>query len=174
MVGDIFLLTIVVVFGVIVIHEYGHCFGARYVDGDAKEILIWPLGGLAYVDVPHTPRANAIATAAGPAMNVVICFVCAILMALGGFLPSLRPLNNPYYAAVTDFKGRTWMSHYGGQRYYRNGSTEEVHPSEAESVQHNALARGNPPPMRWPGPISKRRSSRPGRYGSIASSGSVG
>src|ERR1700722_10679010 len=55
---DVFLLTIVVLFGVILIHEYGHCFGARFVDGDAKEILIWPLGGLAFVDVPHTPRAN--------------------------------------------------------------------------------------------------------------------
>ena len=29
-------------------------------------VLLWPLGGLAYVDVPHTPRANFITTAAGP------------------------------------------------------------------------------------------------------------
>ena len=57
-------------FGIILLHEFGHCFGARYVDGDAKEVLIWPLGGLAFVDVPHTPRALFIATAAGPAVNV--------------------------------------------------------------------------------------------------------
>ena len=49
---------VLLLFGIILLHEFGHCFGARYVDGDAKEILIWPLGGLAYVDVPHTPRAQ--------------------------------------------------------------------------------------------------------------------
>jgi len=66
-------------FGVILLHEFGHCFGARAVDGDAQEVLMWPLGGLAFVDVPHTPRANFIATAAGPAVNVAICIVSGLL-----------------------------------------------------------------------------------------------
>src|SRR5437867_2558335 len=66
-------------FGVILLHEFGHCFGARAVDGDAQEVLMWPLGGLAFVDVPHTPRANFIATAAGPAVNVVICMISGLL-----------------------------------------------------------------------------------------------
>jgi len=66
-------------FGVILLHEFGHCFGARAVDGDAQEVLMWPLGGLAFVDVPHTPRANFIATAAGPAVNVLICIVSGLL-----------------------------------------------------------------------------------------------
>ena len=30
-------------------HELGHCFVARWVDGDATEIMMWPLGGLARV-----------------------------------------------------------------------------------------------------------------------------
>src|SRR6516162_909891 len=45
-------------FGSVLLHEFGHCFGARAVDGDASEVLMWPLGGLATVEVPHTPRAN--------------------------------------------------------------------------------------------------------------------
>ncbi len=60
-------------FAVVLLHEFGHCFGARAVDGDAQEVLLWPLGGLAFVDVPHTPRANFIAAVAGPAVNVIIC-----------------------------------------------------------------------------------------------------
>jgi Zn-dependent protease len=133
---DIFLLTVVVLFGVILLHEFGHCFGARYVDGDAKEILIWPLGGLAFVEVPHTPRANFIATAAGPLMNVVICFVCAVLMALGGFLPSLNPLNNPYSANTANFDGRTYTSNYG-LKVYKTGTKEDV-----TNLDVNALAEG--------------------------------
>src|SRR3954471_22938607 len=37
----------------VLLHEFGHCFGARAVDGDAQEILLWPLGGLAACEVPH-------------------------------------------------------------------------------------------------------------------------
>src|SRR5262249_19603130 len=66
---------IAVLFISVLLHEFGHCFGARLVDGDAHEILLWPLGGLANVDVPHTPRANFLATAAGPATNLLICLV---------------------------------------------------------------------------------------------------
>src|SRR5258708_6359545 len=50
----------------VLLHEFGHCFGARFVDGDAHEILMWPLGGLAYVEVPHTWRANLFTAIAGP------------------------------------------------------------------------------------------------------------
>src|SRR5438067_1929792 len=47
----------------VLLHELGHCFGARMVDGDAQDILMWPLGGLAYVEVPHTAWANFVTAA---------------------------------------------------------------------------------------------------------------
>src|SRR5947208_2220924 len=52
----------------ILLHEFGHCFAARAVDGDANDILLWPLGGLAYCDLPHTPKAHLICTLGGPAV----------------------------------------------------------------------------------------------------------
>ncbi len=64
----------------VLLHEFGHCFGARLVHGDAHEILMWPLGGLAYVDVPHTPRANLIMVIAGPLVNVVLCLLCVLVL----------------------------------------------------------------------------------------------
>src|SRR5437762_2531351 len=72
-------MLMALLFVIVLLHEFGHCFGARAVDGDAQEVLMWPLGGLAFVDVPHTPRANFIATAAGPAVNVVICVISGLL-----------------------------------------------------------------------------------------------
>src|SRR6266851_6400208 len=69
-------MLMALLFVVVLLHEFGHCFGARAVDGDAQEVLLWPLGGLAFVDVPHTPRANFIAAVAGPAVNVIICLFC--------------------------------------------------------------------------------------------------
>src|SRR5260370_18903756 len=50
----------------VLLHEFGHCFAARRQQGEAHEILIWPLGGLANVDVPHTPWAHFFTAAAGP------------------------------------------------------------------------------------------------------------
>ena len=65
----------------VLLHEFGHCFGARLVDGDAHEILLWPLGGLAYVEVPHTARANFITTAAGPLVNALLCVASGSVLA---------------------------------------------------------------------------------------------
>src|ERR1700694_1293935 len=30
----------------VLLQELGHCLGARLMDGDAHEVLLWPLGGL--------------------------------------------------------------------------------------------------------------------------------
>src|SRR5690242_6586215 len=40
-------------FFTVLLHEFGHCFAACRVGGDANEVLLWPLGGLAACDVPH-------------------------------------------------------------------------------------------------------------------------
>jgi stage IV sporulation protein FB len=32
-------------FLVVLLHEFGHCFAARNVGGEASEVLLWPLGG---------------------------------------------------------------------------------------------------------------------------------
>lgn len=124
--GDVFLFTILLLFGTILLHEFGHCFGARFVGGEAKEILIWPLGGLAMNEIPHTPRALFITTAAGPAVNVLICVICAVGLAVGGFLPNLNPLSDPYLSEMYSFHdGRTHTSEYG-LRMYKTGTTESV------------------------------------------------
>lgn len=86
----------VLAFVVILLHEFGHCFGARRVDGDANEILMWPLGGLAYTDVPRTAWANFVTVAAGPAVNVIICLVTGLAF-LWTTQFELRPPWNPLW-----------------------------------------------------------------------------
>src|SRR5947209_13355780 len=61
-----YALVLSFLFFSVLLHEFGHCFAARFVQGDASEVLLWPLGGLANCDVPHTPRANFIVAVAGP------------------------------------------------------------------------------------------------------------
>lgn len=80
-------------------HEFGHCFAARWVDGDATEIMMWPLGGLASVDLPHEPRSHFITAAGGPATNLFFCAIFALLLAFvvdPSYQPPWNPLNAPY------------------------------------------------------------------------------
>jgi Zn-dependent protease len=93
----------------VLLHEFGHCYGARLVDGDATEVLLWPLGGLAYVDVPNTPRANFIATAMGPAVNLLLCLLSALILGLV-LNPGLQPQWNPiwYPFRQPDLSGNLW------------------------------------------------------------------
>src|SRR5688500_9448362 len=69
---------VTMLFAVILLHEFGHCFAARSVGGNADEILMTPLGGLAMAMAPRRPWAQFITVAGGPAVNVGICLICSI------------------------------------------------------------------------------------------------
>ena len=66
------LLSIGLVSLMILLHEFGHCFAARSVGGDADEVLLWPLGGLAFCRTPNLPRAHFIVAAGGPAVTLTL------------------------------------------------------------------------------------------------------
>lgn len=73
---------------VILLHEFGHCFGARWTGGEANEIMLWPLGGLAMTMARRRPWPQFITVAAGPAVNVIICLVCgAVIWGIAGIFP---------------------------------------------------------------------------------------
>jgi Zn-dependent protease len=89
-----------ILFVSVLLHEFGHCFAARWVGGDAEEILIWPLGGLAFVSAPNTPRDQFITTVAGPLVNLAICLVSAAVILGHGASPQLNPLSNAPLAVI--------------------------------------------------------------------------
>ena len=66
-------------FAVVLLHEYGHALACRQVGGTADHIVLWPLGGVAYVDPPPRPGATLWSIAAGPLVNVVLLVVITIL-----------------------------------------------------------------------------------------------
>jgi Zn-dependent protease len=74
-------------FAIVMLHEFGHALACRRVGGAADQIVLWPLGGLAYVSPPQRPAATLWSTAAGPLVNV------ALLPVLAGFLLLGRSLG---------------------------------------------------------------------------------
>ena len=62
-------------FLIVTLHEFGHALACRQVGGTANKIMLWPLGGVAYVDPPARPGATLWSIAAGPLVNVVLAGV---------------------------------------------------------------------------------------------------
>lgn len=59
-------------FLIVTLHEFGHALACRQVGGTANKIVLWPLGGIAYVEPPPRPAATLWTIAAGPLVNVVL------------------------------------------------------------------------------------------------------
>jgi Zn-dependent protease len=115
----------------VLLHELGHCFAARSVDGDATEVLLWPLGGLAYCDVPHTPRANLITALGGPAVNLGLCVVAAGALVFAGMTPPLNPLEGTYAYRPRMYDWRNAVYRQAGVSDYRQAVETPVKPKDS-------------------------------------------
>ena len=69
-------------FLIVMLHEFGHALACRQVGGRADRIVLWPLGGVAYVDPPPRPGATLWCIAAGPLVNVALMPVLMIFSSI--------------------------------------------------------------------------------------------
>lgn len=81
-------------FGIVLLHEFGHALACRSTGGQANLIVLWPLGGVAYVSPPDRPGAVLWSIAAGPLVNVALVPVFAVAILLARWLvPAGAPLH---------------------------------------------------------------------------------
>lgn len=66
------ILEYLALFLIVLLHEFGHALACRQVGGTANRIMLWPLGGVAYVNPPQRPGATLWSIAAGPLVNVAL------------------------------------------------------------------------------------------------------
>jgi Zn-dependent protease len=59
-------------FAIVLLHEFGHALACRQTGGSADHIVLWPLGGIAFVNPPRRPGAVLWSIAAGPLVNVAL------------------------------------------------------------------------------------------------------
>jgi Zn-dependent protease len=67
-------------FGIVLLHEFGHALACRQTGGTANYILLWPFGGVAFVRPPERPGAQLWSIAAGPLVNVALIPVFEIAL----------------------------------------------------------------------------------------------
>jgi Zn-dependent protease len=98
------------IFGVLVVsvllHEMGHILAARALDGSGDEILIWPLGGMAFVDHSASVLTQLVTAIGGPVVNLIVCGLCLpAVMADGPVWQTLNPLTLPISSAEFESRG---------------------------------------------------------------------
>lgn len=70
------LLFAGVLFGSVLAHELGHCWGASRVGGHSHEIVLWPLGGLAMTSGSDRSAFHEfVITLAGPLVSLILAAV---------------------------------------------------------------------------------------------------
>jgi Zn-dependent protease len=72
------IIEYLAIFGIVLLHEFGHALACRQVGGQANRIMLWPLGGVAFVQPPPRPGAVLWSIAAGPLVNVILVPVTVI------------------------------------------------------------------------------------------------
>ena len=79
------VLEYLALFAIVTMHEFGHSLACRGVGGQANQIVLWPLGGVAIVDPPPRPGATLWSIAAGPLVNVALLPVLAGMVLFSAF-----------------------------------------------------------------------------------------
>jgi Zn-dependent protease len=79
-------LEILSLFAIVLIHEFGHQLACRSVGGQTHDIILWPLGGVAYVSPPQRPGAQLWSIAAGPLVNVILVPILSVLVSVSSHL----------------------------------------------------------------------------------------
>ncbi|MCC5824095.1 MAG: hypothetical protein LAT64_12450 [Phycisphaerales bacterium] len=112
--GVVFVLPLMAsLFVLVLLHEIGHCIACRRAGGEADEIVLWPLGGLAFCRAPHDWRAELRTTLGGPLVNLALLpvFAGALFAATGAWsavLPNPFDLGGSILDLETAYGSMPW------------------------------------------------------------------
>ncbi len=90
------VLEYLALFLIVMLHEFGHALACRQVGGTSDQIVLWPLGGVAYVNPPPRPGATLWSIAAGPLVNVALLPIFWVLRQLSISLGWAQTMHDAY------------------------------------------------------------------------------
>jgi Zn-dependent protease len=90
-------------FAIVLAHELGHALACRSVGGRAEQIVLWPLGGVAYVQPPARPGAVLWSIAAGPLVNLGLLILSAPIVVFARATLPPDPAHFAIMFAVANF-----------------------------------------------------------------------
>lgn len=92
------VMWLTLLFGTVLVHEFGHIFMARRFGSRADKILLWPFGGLAFTGGARSAREDFWVAFGGPMTHIPIFATC---MGLLYWLGATFSLQASLYAPVS-------------------------------------------------------------------------
>lgn len=80
------------IFTIVLLHEYGHCIAAQRCSAKVGNIVLYPIGGVAFIEAPSDPWKEFVIAISGPLVNVALVPILYLVQHL------YQPMTSIYFA----------------------------------------------------------------------------
>ncbi len=102
---------VLLIFGCVVLHEFGHALAARRFGIATRDITMLPIGGIAQLEhMPERPKEELIVALAGPAVNVLIAAGLYVYLVASGQFVDMQEMANEGVALTPSLFARDLLA----------------------------------------------------------------